>query len=180
MTLRPAPDTMSRLSAELPVASGVAVLKSLSDAADAARASGDPRNRGQVMTDTLVERVLGTSAGVVPVEIELVVSDEVLLGAGEGSAFVDGYGAIPAELAREIARRAGNRGLARLRRLYRRPADRQLVAMDSRSRCFPPGLARFIRLRDQTCRTPWCDAPIRHIDHAERAADEGATSAVNG
>jgi hypothetical protein len=179
VTLRPVPDTMTRLSVELPVAQGVAVLKSLSDAAAAARAAGDPRTRGQLMCDSLVERVLGTADGV-GVEIELVVSDEVLLGADEGSAFVDGYGAIPAELAREIAQRAGSQGLARLRRLYRRPADRQLVAMDSRSRCFPPGLARFIRLRDQTCRTPWCDAPIRHIDHAERATDEGATSAVNG
>jgi hypothetical protein len=52
--------------------------------------------------------------------------------------------------------------------------------MDSRSRRFPTGLARFIRLRDRTCRIPWCDAPIRHTDHAERAVDDGATSRVNG
>ncbi|MCY0906683.1 HNH endonuclease, partial [Arthrobacter sp. H14-L1] len=35
----------------------------------------------------------------------------------------------------------------------------------SKKRLFPPGLRRFIITRDQTCRTPWCDAPIRHIDH---------------
>ena len=52
--------------------------------------------------------------------------------------------------------------------------------MDSRSRCFTGGLARFIRLRDQTCRTPWCEAPIRHTDHAASAAADGQTSRYNG
>lgn len=45
---------------------------------------------------------------------------------------------------------------------------------------FPRGLARFIALRDQTCRTPYCDAPIRHIDHAVPAGLGGPTTAGNG
>ena len=52
--------------------------------------------------------------------------------------------------------------------------------MDSRARHFRDGLARLIRLRDRTCRTPWCDAPIRHGDHSERVSDQGPTSAING
>ena len=52
--------------------------------------------------------------------------------------------------------------------------------MESRSRCFPRGLARFIGLRDQTCRTPYCDAPIRHRDHAQPHNRGGPTSAENG
>jgi hypothetical protein len=180
VTLRPVPDTMSRLSAELPVATGVAVFKSLSDAADSARAEGDPRSRHQVMADTLAERLLGSTGGVVPVEIELVVSDEVLLGAREDAAYVAGFGPVPAEVAREVVKLAGERGLATVRRLYRSPASGQLVAMDSRSRRFRGGLARFIRLRDQVCRTPWCDAPIRHTDHPEPVAAEGETSRENG
>jgi hypothetical protein len=162
------------------VAAGVAVFKSLSDAADSARAGGDTRTRGQVMADTLAERLLGTGAGVVPVEIELVVGDEVLFGTGDDAAYLDGAGPIPAELARELAARAGDAGVARLRRLYRRPSTGQLVAMDSRSRRFERGLGRFIRLRDQTCRVPWCDAPIRQIDHAKPVAADGETSRVNG
>ena len=179
MTLRPAPDVMVRLSAELPVALGVAVFKSLSDAADSARAAGDARSRGQVMADTLGARVLGTSAGV-PVEIELVVSDEVLFGTHDDTAHLVGYGPVPAEVAREAVARAGEAGLTRVRRLYRRPATGQLVAMDSRSRRFEGGLARFIRLRDRTCRTPWCDAPIRHTDHPEPVATDGTTTGDNG
>ena len=179
VTLRPAPDTMTRLSAGFPVVLGVAIFKSLSDAADSARASGDPRSRGQVMADTLGSRVLGTSAGV-PVAIGLVVSDEVLLGTRDDSAQLVDYGPVPAELAREVVAGAGPAGLASVRRLYRRPATGQLVAMDSRSRRFGSGLAQLIRLRDQRCRVPWCDAPIRHVDHADPAAASGATSRANG
>ena len=38
----------------------------------------------------------------------------------------------------------------------------------------------FIGLRDQTCRTPYCDAPIRHRDHATPHRRGGPTSADNG
>ena len=54
VTLRPAPDTMTWLTALLPVKDGVAAYAALSRAADTARASGDPRSRGQVMADGLV------------------------------------------------------------------------------------------------------------------------------
>ena len=52
--------------------------------------------------------------------------------------------------------------------------------MESRSRLFPRGLATFVGLRDQRCRTPYCDAPIRHRDHAQPWAGGGATTASNG
>ena len=52
-----------------------------------------------------------------------------------------------------------------LRRLYTAPDTGELTAMESRARLFPPGLRRFIQVRDETCRTPYCDAPIRHLDH---------------
>ena len=41
-------------------------------------------------------------------------------------------------------------------------------------------MAAFLDLRDDTCRTPYCDAPIRHTDHAAPAARGGPTSLVNG
>ncbi len=45
---------------------------------------------------------------------------------------------------------------------------------------FPKGLAEFINLRDDTCRTPYRDAPIRHRDHAVPSHRDGPTSAVTG
>jgi hypothetical protein len=41
-------------------------------------------------------------------------------------------------------------------------------------------LAAFIGFRDQRCRTPYCDAPIRHRDHAQAWGEGGQTSADNG
>lgn len=59
VTIRPAPDTMALVSALLPAAQGVATYAALTRAADAARAAADERTRGQVMADTLVQRVTG-------------------------------------------------------------------------------------------------------------------------
>jgi hypothetical protein len=67
-----------------------------------------------------------------------------------------------------------------LRRLYAASDSGQLVAMESRSRLFPRALAELIRLRDQTCRTPWREAPIRHTDHVVPYAEGGSTSLANG
>ena len=67
-----------------------------------------------------------------------------------------------------------------LRRVYARPADGSLVAMDSKRRRFPTGLRRLLQVRDRTCRTPWCGAPIRHTDHVIPVAEGGPTSAANG
>ena len=65
-----------------------------------------------------------------------------------------------------------------LKRLYQAP-DGRLVAMESTSRCFPGGLAELVRIRDEVCRTPWCDAPIRHTDHVIAHDDGGQTEYEN-
>ena len=76
---------------------------------------------------------------------------------------------------------AGGRDLTVwLRRLYTAPGTGDLTAMDSRARLFPPGLRRFIHARDDTCRTPYCDAPIRHFDHIIPWHHNGTTTRNNG
>ncbi|PCC24624.1 hypothetical protein CIK75_10555 [Glutamicibacter sp. BW78] len=207
VSLRPAPDTMSILSGLLPVAQGVSVLKALTGEADRLVGIGDGRTRGQIMADTLVERLTGQAmAAAVPVAIQLVMTDRALFH-GEGEpAFLPGYGVIPAQVARDLIRRAGGlrahgtrtadsrapgsdaggtddlpapQQLAWIRRLYTAPETGDLVAMDSRARIFPAGLARFIETRDQCCRSPWCDAPVRHHDHVLGWAAGGKTTAAN-
>jgi hypothetical protein len=66
------------------------------------------------------------------------------------------------------------------RRLYTAPGTGDLVAMDSRRRLFPAPLRRFIQIRDDTCRTPYCDAPIRHHDHIIPWHNDGPTTLANG
>ncbi len=174
LSIRPAPDTMSRISVLLPATQGVAVWATLTKIADQARNDADPRSRGQVMVDTLVERITGqTRADAVPITVNVVISDQALLAGGHEPAWLQGHGPIPADTIDPQAMTA-------LRKLYATPTTGSLVSMESVARDFPVALARFIDLRDHTCRTPWCDAPIRHRDHAEDHATGGPTTATNG
>ena len=180
VTIRPAPDTMTYVTALLPVAQGVSIYAALKREADVCC---DGRSRGQVMADTLVERVTGRPADQpVPIAVNVVISDQALLGVENAAAVIAGYGSVPSALARNFIAEAvaDQRSQATLRRLYAAPATGALVALDSRTRIFPKGLADFIGLRDQRCRTPYCDAPIRHRDHAKPHRSGGATSSING
>ena len=68
VSLRPAPDCMTWLTALLPVAQGVACYAALKAAAASGVAIGDGRAIGQLMADTLVTRVTGqATADAVPV-----------------------------------------------------------------------------------------------------------------
>jgi Domain of unknown function (DUF222) len=181
VTCRPAPDTMARLTILGPVAQIVAMYAALCKTADTAIATGDGRTRGQLMTDTAIERITGqATAATVPVEVNLIMGSTTLFGADDQPAHLAGYGPIPADLARRLAVSAADAEAAWLRRLYATPDTGRLIAMDSTRRTFPAGLAKFIEIRDQYCRTPWCDAPIRHIDHAQPHHQDGATSQDNG
>ncbi len=195
VSLRPAPDTMCWLTALLPAAQGVGVLAALTRAVDSSRVVGDARGRGQVMADTLVERVTGQAvADAVPVEVQLVVTDRTLLSGDGTPACLTGYGPVPAGWARRLLSQTrtpttasgGNPDPAEeaqvwLRRLYTHPGDGTLVAMDSPRRVFDGALRRFLLARDGgICRTPGCGAPIRHLDHVRAHARGGDTSAANG
>jgi hypothetical protein len=183
VTLRPAPDTMTWLTALLPVKDGVAAYAALTRAADRARASGDPRSRGQVMADGLVGSVVTSGSSGRPeasVTLNLVMTDPDLFGTTDEPAHLDGFGPVPAELGRELVAGACSRGEhVWLRRLYAHPVTGELTAAETRGRRFRASLARFIRLRDRTCRTPWCDAPVRHGDHALSRAEDGPSTLDN-
>jgi hypothetical protein len=188
VSLRPAPDTMTYLTALLPVAQGVAAYASLTRDADAARSAGDERSKGQIMADSLVERVTGTPGGITGIDIQLVMTDRTLFQGDSEPARLAGYGTVPAEWARKAIHTGAAGTGARdgsgidvwLRRLYTAPHSGELLAMDSKARLFPPGLRRFLQVRDDTCRTPYCDAPIRHHDHITPWHQNGPTTSTNG
>ncbi|RAM35392.1 HNH endonuclease [Arthrobacter globiformis] len=197
VSLRPAPDCMTYLTALLPVHEGVAVLAALTRNADSLHAAGDPRSRDQIKADTLVERTTGTPGGITGIELNLVMTDRTLFQGDSEPGRIPGYGIVPANFARHLltqgqevqgrvqpAARDSAKGLQELetwvRRLYTSPGGGDLVAMDSRRRLFPAPLRRFIQIRDDTCRTPYCDAPIRHHDHITPWHDGGPTSLSNG
>ena len=181
VSTRPAPDGMVRLSALLPLVSGISVYASLKMHADAT-VGADDRTHAQVMADALVERVTGAATvDALPVAVNVVMSDEVLLGNGDAAAHVTGYGPIPADTARAMVATSLDADAATtLRRLFKAPSSGALIAMDSTARLFPTGLKLFLDVRDASCRIPYCDAPIAEYDHADPHSRGGDTSASNG
>jgi hypothetical protein len=92
------------------------------------------------------------------------------------TATVTGMGPLPAPLARDLIDQS--RGVKHVRRLRTTPGG-HLCGIDARRR-FTGALADLIEARDQTCRVPFCGAPIRHLDHVQRHADSGPTALTNG
>ncbi len=197
VTLRPAPDTMTYLTALLPAAQGVAVHAALTRHADVTRAAGDLRGTGALVADEFVARALRPAAlhtsaaddatadriGVPPavgVEIQLVMTDRTLLDGDAEPALLTGYGPIPAPLARRLVTGAARTTTMWVRRLYAEPESGELIGGDVRRRLFGHAERQFLVARDQTCRTPWCDAPIRHADHVQPHARGGPTVVDNG
>jgi hypothetical protein len=184
--VRPAPDTMAVLTGYLPVEQGIACYAALRRHTDALATAGDRRTRDQIMADTLVERVTGqATAADVNVELQLMMPLDALINPDDHKvAIIPGYGPLPAGLAWEIV--ATSQGRKWWRRLFTAPTGVKgrsgpIVGGDPTRRCFDGWLAKLIRLRDdQTCRDPFCDAPIRHIDHIRRHTDGGPTNYING
>ncbi|GAA3229796.1 HNH endonuclease signature motif containing protein [Pseudonocardia petroleophila] len=177
VSVRPAADGMADLTAHLPVEEAVACYAALAAVVNEAAVRPEPvtRGRGQIMADALVERLTGqATARDVNVEIQVVVPVEALVDADSPlPAEVPGHGPVPVELL------TTGDGRRTWRRLITR--DGVVIGGDSRSRLFTGRLAALIRARDgHRCREPYCDAPIRHIDHIRRWKDGGTTEFTNG
>jgi hypothetical protein len=182
----PARDGMMQLAGLLPVDDGLAVHQALDEAAREIKAAGDPRTLAQIRADVLVDRVTGRKpAEGVKVVLHLVMNDRTLFQGSSEPAHLIGYGTVPSTWARMVVAgrdpqdRERYRGLVSLKRIYTHPDTGALVAMDSRSRQFPTALKDLISIRDRYCRTPWCNAPIKHFDHVVQHSRGGPTSEAN-
>ena len=200
VSVRPAPDGMAYLTLLTTLKEAVAAYGSLHRHAQSVKAGTafhvdeaghevqelpEGRGVGAIMVDAAIARLTGRPTGVpAPVEVQLVITDRALLGTGDPARSVDeparlpGHGIVPTPLARKWLR--DDAADVWLRRLYTEPSGRDLVAMDSRRRTFTGQLRRMLILRDDTCRTPYCDAPIVDGDHTRSHSRLGATSYTNG
>ncbi|WP_237700739.1 HNH endonuclease signature motif containing protein [Janibacter sp. HTCC2649] len=171
-----------------------------------AAAKADDRGKGAWLADRALELLSGRAKGQPqPVEVNLVMTDKVLLPAAFGGlapaddvAVIPGWGPISGEEARAHIADLLNHGndtngdttsgtgavgdggaFVWLRRLFTDPTGRDLVALDSTRRRFHGGLRKFLQLRDPTCRVPWCDAPAIEADHVQPVHDGGTTTGAN-
>lgn len=183
VTIRPAPDCMTYLTALLPMKEGVGVYGALHRAAMTANSTPDDhRSKGQVMADELVHRVMTPAAGdpePVGIELHLIMTDRALADHDDEPAHLLGYGPVPAAIARDLLT-TDQHTRVWVRRLFTDPGTGDLLTTDARRRDFPPAARHFLAARDQLCRTPWCGAPIRHADHAIAVSKGGPTTLTNG
>lgn len=203
VTMTPLADGMARVTAILRGLDAAALAHSLQAQAGSLRADGAKTSSPALQADLLVDAVLSSAGSPARprrhpvVEVGIVITDSALLGRDDDAetARIEGYGIIPAHIVRDTLRglppgtvhevesadqHPDEEVSAFFRRLYRAPSTGELVAMESRSRAFPAGLARMIRWRDTTCRTPWCNAIIRQSDHVVPHHRGGPTSFANG
>jgi hypothetical protein len=117
---------------------------------------------------------LGLPTGPAPkIQVGVIIDLDVLLGARDGPAILQGHGPIPASLARELAADGS------WRRVVLEPVEGWLLDY-GRARYEPSA-----KLRDhllglgQDCRAPYCNARPRQTDHGTDWANGGTTSASN-
>jgi Domain of unknown function (DUF222) len=177
VTLRPAADGMTDLIAHLPAEQGAACYAALQKAFVDTSVNPAPmtRTRGQVMADTLTERITGQAhASDVDVQVQVVVPVEALVDPDSPlPAEIPGHGPVPVSL---LATTTG-------RKTWRKLVTSKGVVIggDSTQRKFTGFLAELIRARDRyRCSEPYCDAPIRECDHIHRSIDGGPTEFWNG
>src|SRR5690625_4472720 len=197
VSLDPADDGKVYVTAELATHQGLAVMDALTKltdkrlaakakAAKAAKTKGETNgetgnaslSREQTMADVFVELLTGqTTATGVRAEVIVVMDDATLFGDHDLPAWIPGHGPLPWRMVKDWL--ADPAAETFLRRMYTRPTDGQLVALESRRRRFPKGIANMLLLRDDTCATPGCNSPIEDADHRQPWAAGGPTSWAN-
>ena len=185
ITTQPAGDGMAKLIAIGPTADIVAAEQSLRQWAKTQVAKGktqdkdgNKRTRDQLMFDELLCRIAGQSdAPAVKVEILLAMTPETLLAQGDDPAWLVGHGPIPAPVARGWL--ADPDLSVYLRRLFTDPQAHQILGLESQARRFPGGVRKMVLVRDNTCRTPFCEAPIVDADHIVPHRDARASNWKN-
>ena len=191
VTVSRADHGMATVRALIPAIDAARIRKGLSVAAESARAAGDRRGHQQIMADLFADALVGRGDGIDPttLDIGIVITDRSLLAPGHAdAATIEGFGSAPYDHVREAMLQAVQNDEGdedselsmTIRQLYADPDDGQLVGVEARSRAFPASLKRFLMLAHQTCRAPYCDAPIRQMDHVVPWSQGGPTSLDNG
>ncbi|QHC67893.1 DUF222 domain-containing protein [Rathayibacter sp. VKM Ac-2759] len=201
--LTPEIDGMATLTALLPAAAAVGVYHRLDriartlrdgvDSTDAVRGSGDERTLSQLRADALADLLCdGDIIGTTPIsdgtkapptfvpgvraEVRLTLAASTAAGLDDAPADLDGYGAIPATVARELAGVA-----ATFTRVLTDPDAGAVVSVGRTHRVPPAQMRLALQLRDQTCRFPGCTrrASTSEADHTLEWRNGGETALEN-
>lgn len=177
--MRPVADGMAELWALLP-ADGAAVVMNTLSAIAAGKVAGESRTADQRRADALVDlATVAMVGGGLPSQqgrrpaVQVTVAASTLLGLDDEPGELEGYGPIPAALARALAHDPSGTW----RRLLTDPAGR-LLDYGQRTYKPPQPLTDFVIARDRRCRFPGCNRSARrcHIDHQTPFGRAGGTT----
>ncbi|TDD72072.1 HNH endonuclease [Jiangella aurantiaca] len=134
-------------------------------------ATGDPTHG----VAAVAGRAAGTTPRRRPISVHVTVPFATLIGLSDGPGELEGYGPIPAHVARKLAAE----GVWTWLRTD--PGTRQVLDLGRTTYRPTKALADFIVARDRTCRAPGCHRPARaaDVDHIEPFDRGGTTSAGN-
>jgi hypothetical protein len=198
--ITPEIDGMATLSALLPAPLAVGAFARLDRIARTLRENctghgprGDERTLAQLRADALADLLCdGDVAGTAPVdrsehaestfvpgvraEIRLTLPATTAAGLDDGPAHLDGYGPVPADVARELVD-----GDASFTRVLTDPGAGTVLSVGRTLRIPPPRMRLHLQLRDQTCRFPGCTRPASgsEADHTVEWSRGGETALDN-
>ncbi|QHF25427.1 DUF222 domain-containing protein [Rathayibacter sp. VKM Ac-2804] len=156
------------------------------------RDDGDPRTLQQLSADAAIDLLCdGDIAGTTPdaerrpdptfvpgirAEVRLTLAASTAVGLDDAPAELDGYGPVPAEIARELIRTA-----ASFTRVLTDSDTGAVVSVGRTWRVPPPQMRLHLQLRDQTCRFAGCTRPAAtsEVDHTIEWSNGGETSLDN-
>ncbi|MCD2442933.1 HNH endonuclease [Agromyces sp. SYSU K20354] len=199
----PAADGMAWLHAFLPAADAALIFDRLDGVARANRDAGaavaetdrsSVRLRAELLTadqvradaarDLLLYGTLDAASGSefadavdrVRPSVHVTVPVLTLMGEADTPGMLDGYGPIDADTARRLAAQAPS-----FTRILTHPVSGTVLDIDRQSYRPPADLARWLQVRDGTCRFPGCNRAARRsdLDHTIDWNDEGRTAFDN-
>ncbi|SMH43457.1 protein of unknown function [Rathayibacter oskolensis] len=184
-------DGMATLSALLPAPVAMGAFDRLDRIARTLR-EGDERTLAQLRADALADLLCdGDVAGTTPVsdgdiaatfvpgvraEVRLTLPASTAAGLDDTPADLDGYGLIPADVARDLV------GIgASFTRVLTDPDTGRVTSVGRTHRVPPPRMRLYLQLRDQTCRFPGCtrSASTAEADHTTEWRNGGETRLEN-
>ncbi|SMH43101.1 protein of unknown function [Rathayibacter oskolensis] len=189
-------DGMATLSALLPAPVAMGAFDRIDRIARTLRegdaGDGDERTLAQLRADALADLLCdGDVAGTTPVsggdipatfvpgvraEVRLTLPVSTAAGLDDSPADLDGYGLIPADVARDLV------GVgASFTRVLTDPDTGRVTSVGRTHRVPPPRMRLHLQLRDQTCRFPGCTRPAStaEADHTLEWRNGGETRLEN-
>ncbi|MHA7207491.1 HNH endonuclease [Arthrobacter sp. MDT1-65] len=203
--LEPDHDAMAWLHVHLPATDATAIDTRLTSTARSLQTPTETRTLTQLRTDILTDLLLtdpppctpctgctgctgsGTAGGSesasnggvgprIRAHVNVTVPVLTLLGVDDAPADLEGYGPIPADIARRLAAHAPS-----FTRILTHPETGAVLSVGRTTYTVPADLKHWLRVRDQTCRHPGCTIPASRcdLDHTVPWSHHGPTNATN-